>query len=58
MCCTTYAHLFSHMWLAHALRYKTELNFFRMWSAQAERAMHLSGVSADEVREKVTTHWR
>ena len=37
---------------------KRELAEFRLWVGTAERAMELSGVPADEIEERVTSHYR
>ena len=39
-------------------RFQTELGEFRLWAAQANRAVSYSGVPADQVEELVRTHYR
>jgi hypothetical protein len=39
-------------------RFQTELGEFRLWAAQANRAVSYSGVPADQVEELVRNHYR
>jgi len=48
--------IFESCYLAY--RYDDELGEFRRWCQVADKAVKLSGVSADEVEEKVEAHRR